>query len=420
MATSVAAFSGVSKIYPIYRSPAARLAELATLNSRRFHTDFSALHDVTFDIRRGETFCVIGENGSGKSTALQILAGVLEPSAGTVAVNGRVAALLELGAGFHPEFTGRENVYLASAIHGFSRAETNARFPAIEAFAEIGEFIDRPVKTYSSGMLVRLAFAVAIHVDPEILLVDEALAVGDYYFRQRCLRKVNELRSRGVTIVLVSHAMGDIKAVGDRVLWLEHGRVRQLGAPDEVIAAYTAAMAARDGARRLTVGAGDLTLRNVDHRFGTGGAEILGLGVFDATGDAMHWLNPRSRAIVRLRFAARRDLRQPCAGFTLRNHLGVEFSGANTASEGIKLDPLRQGETLTVDFALDWPALYPSHFSFSPYVSEGDETLDEIANALTLEMAPSGDRVYGYLNMPCRIEVNPAAGEETRGQAVAG
>ena len=167
-------------------------------------------------MKRGETFCVIGENGSGKSTFLQIVAGILQPTTGIVEVHGRVSALLELGAGFNPEFTGRQNVYLNGAILGLSTRQIDERYGAIAEFAEIGDFIDQPVKTYSSGMVVRLAFAVAINVDPEILLVDEALAVGDIYFRQRCMRKVHELRSRGVTILFVSHAIGDVKAIGDR------------------------------------------------------------------------------------------------------------------------------------------------------------------------------------------------------------
>ena len=412
MRATEVAFRGVSKSYAIYPSPAARLAEIATFQRRRYHTDFRALTDVTFDIARGEAFCIVGENGSGKSTLLQIMAGVLTPTSGEVSVKGRVAALLELGAGFHPEFTGRDNVYLSAAIHGFSRAEIDAKFAAIEAFAEIGAFIDQAVKTYSSGMLVRLAFAVAIHVDPEILLVDEALAVGDFYFRQRCLRKVNELRARGVTIVFVSHSMGDVKAVGDRVLWLEHGRVRQIGPPDEVIAAYSAAMAARelkDSPQALSSGVPALGLLNVDHRCGDGGAEILGLGLFDETGDALHWLNPRSRATVRIRFAARRALAAPCAGFTMRNHLGVAFSGASTSSEGVTLSPMQAGDAVTVDFQLQMPALYPSHFSFSPFITETGQILDAVDNALTLQMAPSGGIVYGYVSVPCRIEVNASA-----------
>jgi lipopolysaccharide transport system ATP-binding protein len=405
MATAVASFRNVSKIYPVYASPAARLAELATLGQRRFHHDFPALTEATFDIQRGETFCIIGENGSGKSTLLQILAGVLAPTSGEVKVTGRVAALLELGAGFHPEFSGRENVHLACAIHGFSRAEAARRFAAIEAFAEIGPFINHPVKTYSSGMLVRLAFAVAIHVEPDILIVDEALAVGDFYFRQRCLRKVNQLRARGATIVFVSHATGDIKAVGDRVLWLDAGRVRQIGAVDEVVAAYVAAMARKDLGHPHPHGA--LTLRNVDHRSGTGAAEVLGLGVFDETGDAVGWLNPGTRTSIRIQFAARTALASPAAGFELRNHLGVLFAGTSTTAEGTALPPMKPGEVVTIAFEILWPTLYPSHFSFSPYITESGSTADHVANALTLEMAPAGGEVYGYIGVPCRIEMNP-------------
>src|SRR5438445_5901794 len=244
-------FENVSKSYPIYDSPGDRLKELVTFNRLEFHRNFWALHDVSFEVARGETFCVIGENGSGKSTLLQLVAGILQPSSGTVEVNGRVSALLELGAGFNPEFTGRDNVYLNGAILGLSTREIDARYRNIEEFAEIGDFINRPVKTYSSGMVVRLAFAVAINVDPEILLVDEALAVGDIYFRQRCMRKVHELRSRGVTILFVSHAVSDVKAIGDRALWLDHGRMMDSGDPDRVVSKYLAAMTEKDSAYLL-------------------------------------------------------------------------------------------------------------------------------------------------------------------------
>ena len=238
--------SHLSKSYPIYSSASDRLKELATLNRRSFHTDYWALRDISFTVEPGETFCIVGENGSGKSTLLQICAGILQPTEGSLDVRGRVSALLELGAGFNPEFTGRDNVYLNGAILGFSRKEMDHRFPHIEAFAEIGDFIDRAVKTYSSGMIVRLAFAVAIHVDPEILLVDEALAVGDVYFRQRCMRKVHEMRAQGTTILFVSHSTGDIKALGSRALWLDHGRMMAMGRPDLIVSKYLAAMAAKD------------------------------------------------------------------------------------------------------------------------------------------------------------------------------
>lgn len=182
---SLISFQGVSKSYPIYRRPSDRLKELLFFNRRRFHEDFWALSELTFEVRRGETFCIVGENGSGKSTLLQIVAGILAPTSGKAEVSGRVSALLELGSGFNPEFSGKDNVYLNAAILGFSRTQVDRIYRRIEEFAEIGDFIHQPVKTYSSGMVVRLAFAVAIHVDPEILIVDEALAVGDIYFRQR-------------------------------------------------------------------------------------------------------------------------------------------------------------------------------------------------------------------------------------------
>src|SRR5205814_5682233 len=239
-------FQGVSKSYPIYDSPGDRLKELITPPRFKFHRDFWALRDVSFEIRRGETFCIVGENGSGKSTLLQMVARILPPTSGTVEVTGRVSALLELGSGFNPEFSGRDNVYLNGSILGLSTKQIDAKFRDIEEFAEIGDFIHQPVKTYSSGMTVRLAFAVAIHVDPEILLVDEALAVGDIYFRQRCMRKVHELRTKGITILFVSHATGDVKALGDRALWLENGAMKEIGNTDLVVSKYLAAMARKD------------------------------------------------------------------------------------------------------------------------------------------------------------------------------
>ncbi len=416
----------LSKSYPIYSSAAQRLKELATLNQRSFHTDYWALRDVTFSVKRGETFCIVGENGSGKSTLLQICAGILEPTEGMVQVNGRVSALLELGAGFNPEFTGRDNVYLNGAILGFSRKEMDQRISEIEAFAEIAEFIDHPVKTYSSGMIVRLAFSVAIHVDPEILLVDEALAVGDVYFRQRCMRKVHEMRAKGVTILFVSHATGDIKALGDRALWLEHGRTMALGETDVVVSKYLAAMAAKDSAYRLHEASAPSThahvappeviesIPNIDHRFGDGRAEVLGIAVFSPEGVPLSSLQPSSTMVVRISVRAKANLEQPIVGFMFRNHLGVDFAGTNTAREGYELPPLLMGATCTVDFYVDLPAIYASLFSFSPAVADGTlerySICDWIDNAVVLPMERTEAPVYGQLHFPCRVQVNTKIG----------
>lgn len=421
----------MSKSYPVYARPVDRLRELITLNRFQYHTDFWALRDISFDIRPRETFCVIGENGAGKSTLLQILAGILAPTTGTAKTRGKVAALLELGSGFNPEFTGRDNVYLNAAILGLSRKETDARFASIEEFAEIGSFINQPVKTYSSGMSVRLAFSVAIHVDPEILLVDEALAVGDIYFRQRCMRKVHELRQRGVTIVFVSHSMGDVKAIGDRTMWLEHGRIRELGPTDQVVTRYLAAMADKDTAylefktpHSGTASPGTTaaasasptapeivtSLPNIDHRHGDGRAEIVGIAIYNQYGSPVVLLEPDTRVIIRISARAISRIDHPNVGFMLRNHMGLDFAGTNTLREDHELPPMNAGEVVTVDFHLELPTLYPSHFSFSPAIADGNLThykmCDWVDNALTLQMGHSDGQVYGYFHLPCRVEVN--------------
>jgi len=416
-------FREVSKNYAVYRGPGDRLTELLSLNRARRHTDFLALDGVTFSVERGETFCVVGQNGSGKSTLLQIAAGILQPTSGSVSVHGRVSALLELGAGFNPEFTGRDNVFLSGAILGLSTRQIEQRYPEIERFAEIGAFIDQPVKTYSSGMVMRLAFAVAIHVDPEILLVDEALAVGDLYFRQRSMRKVHELRQRGVTILFVSHAAAEVKAIADRVLWLDGGRPAALGDPDMVTGKYLAAMAERDVRYRRhraeiprpaappQTGAAEIvdTIPNIDRRHGDGRAEVLGAGVFDEQGQRLRLLEPLSRVEVRLSLRARARLENPVAGFLMRNQLGMDFSGTDTAREGCGIGPMQPGEICTVSFLLDMPELYPSSFSFSPFIADGG-VCDWIDNAIALQMERSGKQIDGYMHLPCRVEVHASAG----------
>ena len=418
------AFRSVSKSYPIYGSPGDRLKELLTLNRRSFHRDFWALRDVSFEVERGSTFCIVGENGSGKSTALQLAAGIFPPTRGEVEINGRVSSLLELGAGFNPEFTGHENVFLNGAILGLSTAEIKRRYSDIEEFAEIGDFIEQPVKTYSSGMLVRLAFAVAINVDPEILLVDEALSVGDYYFRQRCMRKVHELRRREVTIVFVSHAMSDVKAIGTRAMWLENGKLVEIGKPDEVVSKYLARMSEKDATYVQLHGAEAKagktapsvapeiveTIPNIDFRHGNKNAEIIGIAALDPHGRTLQLLEPHSRVIVRISVRARQPLKSPNVGFVLRNHLGIDFAGINTGGENVALPPMSPGDVHTVDFHFDLPELYPGSFSFTPAVANGPldgyEMCDWIDNALTLQMGRGDSQVYGYIRLPCQVAVN--------------
>ncbi|EIF34840.1 ABC-type polysaccharide/polyol phosphate transport system, ATPase component [Burkholderia sp. Ch1-1] len=228
-----------SKRFDIYETPLDRLKHIVFPRRTGYAREFWALRDVSLSVTRGETVGIIGRNGSGKSTLLQIICGTLRPTAGDIAINGRVAALLELGAGFNVEFSGRENVYLNAAMLGMTAAQIERKFASIEKFAEIGDFIDQPVKTYSSGMYVRLAFAVAIHVDPAVLIIDEALAVGDARFQAKCFNKIKELKESGVTILFVSHDVGSVRTLCERAIWLDGGRVRMEGNAFAVTAQYT-------------------------------------------------------------------------------------------------------------------------------------------------------------------------------------
>jgi len=408
---------GVSKTYPIFERPSDRLKELLTFGRRRYHRDHQALQDISLEIRRGETFCLIGENGSGKSTLLEIMAGILPPAAGAVHVRGRVTALLELGSGFNPEFTGRQNVFLNGAILGLSKAEIAGRLETILDFAEIRSYIDQPIKTYSTGMVMRLAFAVAVHLDPDIFLVDEALAVGDIYFRQRSMRKIHELRARGVTIVFASHEISDVNALGERTLWLRKGRVEQIGETGEVTARYLAALIEKDAAyvRRQERGSGPARPPSAPpqlarglpaglRRYGNGCAEIIGLSVVDEQGRELESIRTPSRIVVRVSARARDLVRLPILGIELRNAGGIEVSGTNTAREGFELAPLRPGDACTADFHLSLPELAPSKFTFSAGVADGTlldyEMCDKVEDAVAVEVT-AGGRVYGYLSIPC-------------------
>ena len=420
---------GVSKSYPIYDRPSDRLKELLTGNRRSYHRDYWALRDVSIEIPKGTTFGLVGENGSGKSTLLQLIARILPPTQGTVDVEGRVSALLELGSGFNTEFSGRDNVFLNGAILGLSNREIERLYPAIEAFAEIGDFINQPVKTYSSGMIVRLAFAVAITVEPDILLVDEALAVGDIYFRQRCMRKIHELHRNGVTIIFVSHSASDIKSLAQSVAWLDRGRLLECGDPDDVIAHYLAFMVNKDSQYRKQ--SGDVTatetnpsstritapeiadrIPNIDFRYGTREAEILGISVLNESGEEIGMLPQKASIIVRISVRALTPVSMPIIGFMMRNHMGLELAGTNTALEDMQLPSFNTGDVYTIDFHIEIPELYPAHFSFTPAVSNGSieafEVCDLVENAITLQ-AETGRLVYGYLHFPCKVRVNAVA-----------
>jgi ABC-type polysaccharide/polyol phosphate transport system ATPase subunit len=236
----------LNKIYKMYRSPSERFKELLHPFKKKYHQEFQALRDINLDIKKGTTFGIIGQNGSGKSTLLQIITGIIRPTSGTVRVKGRISALLELGAGFHREFTGRENVFMQGMLMRMKREEIEKHFDEILSFADIGEFIDQPVKTYSSGMYARLAFATAINVNPDILIIDEILAVGDDTFQRRCHSKLEEFRNSGKTIIFVSHNLSEISKICNRAILLDRGNILDDGNPEDLVYAYNELSAERE------------------------------------------------------------------------------------------------------------------------------------------------------------------------------
>jgi ABC-type polysaccharide/polyol phosphate transport system ATPase subunit len=342
----------ISKRYRLFAKPSDRIREALPL-ARPRHEDFWALRDVNLEIARGETLGIVGPNGGGKSTLLQILCGILEPTTGRVVRRGRVAALLELGAGFNPEFSGRENIYLNGEIMGRTRAQIDASMPSIERFAGIGAFLERPVKTYSSGMHVRLAFSVAIHVEPDILVVDEALAVGDAVFANRCVRKFQELQESGVTVVFVSHDLGLVKQVCDRAIYIQDGRVKAEGEPSQVINRYVGAVLEKQRAWAAESPAEPANGLNPSHRHGDRIAEVMEIELYGANGKPARAVAAGEPVTVRVRTQFHGEQPQPMVGILIRTRTGLEVYGTNTKVEETPLPPCGPGDSIEVEFSFE-------------------------------------------------------------------
>ncbi|HKR02250.1 MAG TPA: ABC transporter ATP-binding protein [Pyrinomonadaceae bacterium] len=359
----------VSKQYRIYEHPGDRLKESLTRGRWKRHREFWALSDLSFEIEAGTTTGIIGPNGSGKSTLLQIITGTLEPTHGIVYHEGRIAALLELGAGFNPEFTGLENIYLNAALMGFSRRETEERLPEIERFAEIGDFLQQPVKTYSSGMYIRLAFAIAVSADPQILIVDEALSVGDAVFQHRCLRRIKEMQESGATILFVSHDPQAVRALCTRAILLNNGRMVADGKPPGVLNRYQKLIMSREAAYEAAAlstaaqDAGepdDLSLLEADfkplsytYRHGDRTAEILSVELLDAARRAIELVETGEPVLVRVRARLNRDVDNPVCGFLIRNRHGIHVYGTNTELQQADIGPIRAGEIIEATFSFN-------------------------------------------------------------------
>ncbi len=408
MSEVVISVFNASKAYRIWHSSGKRLESLllhglkhvlpslwdrcTAAQARRFR-DFYALRDIGFEVRRGETIGIIGRNGSGKSTLLQVIAGTLSPNRGTVEVNGRVAALLELGSGFNHDFTGRENVYLNGAILGLSEAEMSARFESIAAFADIGEFIDQPVKTYSSGMVLRLAFAVVAHVDADILIVDEALAVGDAFFVQKCMRWIREFKERG-TVLFVTHNAADVVALCDRAIWMRDGKIALDGSAKRVTEEYRAYFHVQDAAQRTPVEAivapvapapvaepvnpdeGSFSFNFDQPAFGQGNVRIIVVELCEA-GDRRRTLNAIAggeRVTLRISAIAREEVANPILGFNLKDRLGQYLFGENTFITNRSREfTVARGQIITAEFTFCMPLLPRGNYMFAAAVATGTQ-----------------------------------------------
>ena len=337
--------AGLSKCYHLYERPLHRLLQLAFGERRRYYREFWALRDASFELARGEVLGIVGRNGAGKSTLLQLVCGTLVPTGGTIDVNGRVAALLELGAGFNPEFTGGENVHLSASILGLTRAEVAARFDEIVEFSGIGEFIDQPVKFYSSGMYVRLAFAVATSVDPDVLVIDEALSVGDGEFARKSFDRIMTLKEAGKTILFCSHSLYHVEAICTRALWLKDGRIEMLDVPSRVIAAYSAFMDSGRADQSTTV---RLTSPSPEIRSaGTQSARITSIEVsVDGVIGTKHVLRSgESNLQVTVRYASDPTRAGPSLGVGVVHSSGLLVSSAGSVNDGVTLarDPAGNG-----------------------------------------------------------------------------
>ena len=372
----------VTKVYRLYEKPIDRLKESMSISHKNYHRDFYALNQLSFQVKKGETVGIIGTNGSGKSTILKIITGVLTPTTGQVEVNGKISALLELGAGFNMDYTGIENIYMNGTMMGYTKKEMDAKLQDILDFAEIGDFVYQPVKTYSSGMFVRLAFALAINVDPEILIVDEALSVGDVFFQAKCYRRMEEIRQKGTTILMVTHDMGSIIKYCDKVVLLNKGEFVSEGEPGHMVDLYKKILAGQMDSLKAEldrekaedpVGMSDfsggmgldqkeeghvtgqlmkdqLTINFDRTEYGDGRAEIYDLGLFDERGNITNLLLKGEMFTIKECIRFNTEIDAPIFTYTIKDKKGTDLTGTNTMFEGADIKPVKNGDEYTVEF----------------------------------------------------------------------
>lgn len=383
----------LTKIYKLYNSPQDRLKESLHPLRKKYHKDFYALNDVSLEIKKGETVGIIGQNGAGKSTLLKTITGVLTPSSGSVEVNGRISALLELGAGFNPQLTGLENVYFNGTIMGYTHEQMDAKLDDILSFADIGDFVRQPVKTYSSGMFVRLAFAVAVNIDPEILIVDEALSVGDMMFQAKCYDRIKTLMSGGVTTLFVTHNMNTISSLCNRAYMIDGGKVYTEGAPKEVTLAYYTLQREREHARqgkanppRAKVAVEATVTRKPDarkaqtqeeeQRYGLGTAKIVDYRIYNHEGIETVALETGKSFSVWMRVVFDGDVENPCFGMMIRNLQGQNLLGVHSFHEQrMNFGAKKNGDEMSVIFESEM-LLNPGKYTMTIGVADHETDLE--------------------------------------------
>ncbi len=418
------AVSGLCKSYKLYARNRDRVKEALHLTRKVRHTEHYALRDVDLTVYRGETVGIIGTNGSGKSTILKMITGVLTPTAGNIQVNGRISALLELGAGFNMEYTGLENVYLNGTMIGFSEKEIDERLQDILDFADIGDFVHQPVKTYSSGMFVRLAFAVAINIDPEILIVDEALSVGDVFFQAKCYHKFEEFKKMGKTILFVSHDLSSISKYCDRVVLLNKGKKLGEGSPKEMIDIYKQVLVGQYEEKDESKDLEDLTKEDeksdeavLDQKddgknpepleYGSGKAKITEIYVTDEQDRRSNAILKGSTFTVHMVVEFMEDLPAPIFAFSIKNVKGVEITGTNTMFEKAFLDGCRAGDKKLITFRQKMDIQggeYLLSFGLTGYEGENFTVYHRLYDAFDITVISDKDTV-GYYDMNSEVQV---------------
>ncbi|MFL1676648.1 ABC transporter ATP-binding protein [Paenibacillus dendritiformis] len=381
MSDALIQIRNISKIYKLYQTPMDRVKEVLSPTKKKYHKKFFALDNVSFEVKRGETVGIIGKNGSGKSTLLKMVAGVLTPSSGSIEVEGKLSALLELGAGFNGDLSGMENIYLNGTLLGYSREYVEKSIPSILDFADIGDFIHQPVKTYSSGMFVRLAFAIAININPEILIVDEALSVGDMRFQQKCYRKIREIKKTG-TVLFVSHDTGVLASFCDRIIWLDGGRIFKEGRPDKILDEYQAFMSydVKEMESVTVYKSSDMDLEEFEEDMGQTRPQAFGNG--DGYFETVRLINQETEKessivaggdpiYIDFTLKINRDIEMPILGFTLKDPLGNTVIVTNTHFEKIQLNPLAANQRYHYRFALEFPYLRSGKYSLDIALANG-------------------------------------------------